>query len=222
MNELWPTRRFSLGVYVFRGAEVLDFGAPYGVFSIASRLAPGLEVFALGQSLEPIEVHPGLSVVPSFTLDNPPEMDALLLPGGPGVRREMTSEPLRLFLKSLPQECILASICSGSLMLGRMGFLDGVRATTRKEPDRGIFSSSQSSMLAALVDVAPDSRISHARIADGGRVITAGGASAGLELGLHLLRRAGHDESFVAEVARIMDYTIGYEMYVADLETCGR
>ena len=221
MSALWPDRRFRLGVYVFQEAEILDFGAPYGVFSIAAGLAPGLEVFVLGESLRPIEVSAGLKVMPSYSLEDPPRIDALLLPGGLGVRREMTSEPLRLFIMGLPGDCILASVCSGSLILGRMGLLDGILATTRKEPDRGALSSSQSSMLTALEDVAPRSRISHARLVDCGRIITAGGASAGLELGLHLLRRAGHDESFVAEVARVMDYTVGYEMYVGDLEQCG-
>jgi hypothetical protein len=35
-----------------------------------------------------------------------------------------------------------------------------------------------------------------------------------------LLRRAGHDESFVSEVARVMDYTVGYELYIGDVEQC--
>ena len=55
-----------------------------------------------------------------------------------------------------------------------------------------------------------------ARLVDAGRIVTAGGISAGMELGFHLLRRAGYDESFVADVARVMEYHAAYELYRSD------
>ena len=69
--------------------------------------------------------------------------------------------------------------------------------------------------------MAPAVYSSRARLVDSGRILTSGGAAAGLDMGLHLLRRAGRDEAFVSEVARLMDYTIGYEMYVDDIERYG-
>ncbi len=51
---------------------------------------------------------------------------------------------------------------------------------------------------------------------DAGRIVTAGGITSGMEMGFHLLRRAGYDEAFVAEVARVMEYTAAYELYRGD------
>jgi transcriptional regulator GlxA family with amidase domain len=67
-----------------------------------------------------------------------------------------------------------------------------------------------------LAELAPAVQISRARVVDAGRMITAGGIASGMEMGFHLLRRAGHDETFVADVARIMEYSAAYELYRDD------
>jgi transcriptional regulator GlxA family with amidase domain len=54
-----------------------------------------------------------------------------------------------------------------------------------------------------LAEIAPKCRISRARVVDAERVITGGGITSGMEVGFHLLRRAGYDEGFIAEVARV-------------------
>ena len=69
-----------------------------------------------------------------------------------------------------------------------------------------------------LARLAPQARISRARVVDQGRIITAGGITSGMELGFHLLPRAGWDEALVAEVARVMEYTGAYELYKDDVE----
>ena len=66
--------------------------------------------------------------------------------------------------------------------------------------------------------VAPACRVSRARVVDAGRVLTAGGITSGMEMGFHLLRRAGYPEGFVAEVARVMEYSAAYELYRNDRE----
>jgi hypothetical protein len=48
--------------------------------------------------------------------------------------------------------------------------------------------------------------------------VTAGGIASGMEMGFHLLRRAGYDEIFISEVARVMEYTLAYETYRDDIE----
>ena len=69
-----------------------------------------------------------------------------------------------------------------------------------------------------LAKIAPRSRISRARVVDAGRIITAGGITSGMEMGFHLLRRAGYSEEFVAEVARVMEYSKAYALYRDDVE----
>jgi transcriptional regulator GlxA family with amidase domain len=100
-----------------------------------------------------------------------------------------------------------------------MGLLDGLPATNRKEPDRLESSATGKVPIDRLAEIAPACRISRARVVDAGRIVTAGGITSGMEMGFHLLRRAGYDEDFVAEVARIMEYTQAYEAYRDDLET---
>ena len=53
-------------------------------------------------------------------------------------------------------------------------------------------------------------------------MITAAGISAGMEMGLYLLRRAGHDEAFIDDVARVMEYTKAYKAYREDREMAAR
>jgi hypothetical protein len=99
-----------------------------------------------------------------------------------------------------------------------MGLLDGLSATNRKEPDRVEAKPPGKVPLDRLADIAPGVKISRARVVDQGRIVTAGGISSGMEMGFHLLRRAGYDEDFVAEVARVMEYSEAYALYREDLE----
>jgi len=73
-------------------------------------------------------------------------------------------------------------------------------------------------MVHDLAQIAPKCRISRARVVDQGRIITGGGITSGMEMGFHLLRRAGYDEEFISEVARVMEYSEAYALYREDLE----
>jgi transcriptional regulator GlxA family with amidase domain len=100
-----------------------------------------------------------------------------------------------------------------------MGLLDGLVATSRKEPDRVEAKPPGKVPIDRLADIAPACTISRARVVDTGRVITAGGIASGMEMGFHLLRRAGYEEAFIAEVARVMEYTKAYRLYKDDIQT---
>ncbi|TAL93524.1 MAG: hypothetical protein EPN69_07180 [Rhodanobacter sp.] len=67
-----------------------------------------------------------------------------------------------------------------------------------------------------LAKIAPTCRIDRHRIVDEGRIITAGGISSGLETGLYLLLRFGHDEAFVDSVAQIMEYERQWALMKSD------
>jgi transcriptional regulator GlxA family with amidase domain len=55
-------------------------------------------------------------------------------------------------------------------------------------------------------------------VVDAGRIVTGGGIASGMEVGFHLLRRAGYDEVFINEVARVMEYQQAYDGYRHDIE----
>jgi transcriptional regulator GlxA family with amidase domain len=209
---------FRLGVYVFKDAEIVDFAAPYGVFSVARRFDPELDAFLIADAARPVQAQAGFTVLPNYAFQDRPAMDAFLIPGGFGTRQEMHNRRLHEFVQSLPEATLLTSVCTGSWVYGRMGLLDGVCATNRKEPDRLEASGFGKVPIDRLAEIAPACRISRARVVDAGRIVTAGGIASGMELGFHLLRSAAYGEDLVAEVARVMEYRAAYELYREDVE----
>ena len=210
---------FRLGIYVFKDAEIVDFAAPHGVFSVARRFDPELDAFLIADAMRPVQAQAGFTVLPNYCFDDRPAMDAFLIPGGFGTRQELYNRRLHEFVRSLPETTLLTSVCTGSWIYGRMGLLDGLPATNRKEPDRVESGAGGMVPLDRLAKIAPACRVSRARVVDAGRIITAGGITSGMEMGFHLLRRAGWDEALIAEVARVMEYSAAYDVYRADVET---
>ncbi len=212
-----PTRPgFRLGIYVFEDVEIVDFAAPYGVFSVARRFDPELDAFLVAEALRPVQAQAGFTVLPNYGFSDRPAMDAFLIPGGAGTRPEIHNRRLHEFVRALPEETLLASVCTGSWIYGAMGLLDGLPATNRKEPDRAEATPPGMVPLDRLARIAPACKPSRARVVDAGRIVTAGGITSGMEMGFHLLRRAGYAESFIAEVARVMEYTAAYALYRDD------
>ncbi|HKA48083.1 MAG TPA: DJ-1/PfpI family protein [Candidatus Dormibacteraeota bacterium] len=210
---------FRLGIYVFKDAEIVDFAAPYGVFSVARRFDPELDTFMIADAMRPVQAQAGFTILPNYSFQDRPAMDAFLIPGGFGTRQEMHSRRLHEFVRSLPQETLLTSVCTGSWVYGVMGLLDGIPATSRKEPDRVEASAAGMVPIDRLARVAPACQVSRARVVDAGRIVTAGGITAGMEMGFHLLRRAGYGEDLLSEVARVMEYSAAYQLYRDDRET---
>lgn len=209
---------FRLGVYVFKDAEVVDYAAPYGVLSVARRFDPELDVFLVAESMRPVQTQAGLTVLPNYSFADQPDINAFLIPGGFGTRQEMHNKNLHRYIRSLPESCLLTSVCTGSWIYARMGLLDGLAATNRKEPDRLEASHLGKTPIDRLAEIAPACRVSHARVVDAGRVVSGGGIASGMELGFHLLRRAGYSEEFISDVARVMEYSKAYQQYKHDID----
>lgn len=209
---------FRLGIFVFKDAEIVDFAAPHGVFSVAKRLDPELDAFLIADAMKPVQAQAGFTVQPNYSFQDKPSMDAFLIPGGHGTRQETHNKRLHQFINSLPEATLLTSVCTGSWIYGEMGLLDGLKATNRKEPDRVEKSGSGKVPIDRLADIAPACKLSRARVVDAGRIITAGGIASGMEMGFHLLRKAGYDEGFILEVARIMEYEEAYKIYKDDID----
>src|SRR5438128_5171449 len=209
---------FRLGIYIFKDAEIVDFAAPHGLFSVARRFDPELEAFLIAEALRPVQAQAGFTVLPNYAFNDRPAMNAFLIPGGFGTRQEIRNTRLHEFICALPDSCLLTSVCTGSWIYGKMGLLDGLPATNRKEPDRVEASPTGKVPIDRLAEIAPACRISRARVVDAGRIITAGGIASGMEMGFYLLRRAGYDENFISEVARVMEYHQAYAVYRDDIQ----
>ncbi|HUJ29174.1 MAG TPA: DJ-1/PfpI family protein [Myxococcales bacterium] len=207
---------FRLGIYVFKDVEIVDFAAPHGVFSVARRFNPELDAFLIADAMRPVQAQAGFTVLPNYCFSDRPAMDAFLIPGGYGTRQELNNGRLHEYVRSLPDSTLLTSVCTGSWIYGKMGLLDGVLATNRKEPDKVEQTPPGMTPIDRLAVIAPKCKISRARVVDQGRIVTAGGITSGMEMGFHLLKRAGHDDRFISEVARVMEYSAAWELYRSD------
>ena len=128
----------EVGILLFENIEVLDFCGPFEVFSV-TRLneekrreeSSPFHVFLVAETKEPIVATGGMRVLPDFRLNECPELDVLVVPGGLGTRKEMNNEPLLRWIAERSRQVeTLTSVCTGALLLGRAGLLDGKRATT--------------------------------------------------------------------------------------------
>ncbi|TNE83431.1 MAG: DJ-1/PfpI family protein [Gammaproteobacteria bacterium] len=192
----------KLGILVFDEVEVLDFSGPFEVFSVARlneesrRSEPSpFDVMLVAQFDRPVIATGGLKVLPDATFKDCPPLDVLLVPGGLGTRWEMHNEKLLSFVRARAGEVeLLASICTGALILGSAGLLDGRTATTHWHS------------LQLLGELFPSIDVDcQARVVRDGNIMTSAGISAGIDMSLDIL--AGY---FGDEVAR---FTASYMEY---------
>src|SRR5207249_3577678 len=109
----------SIGVFIFDGAEELDFVGPWEVLTMWAKSFPddGVEVFTLAQSPDAVTCAKGLRVIPDHTLDTAPPIDVLVYPGGEGNREHIGDESIASWLHKLADGgTLMTSVCTGSLV----------------------------------------------------------------------------------------------------------
>ncbi|HYL80226.1 MAG TPA: DJ-1/PfpI family protein [Candidatus Acidoferrum sp.] len=194
--------RKRVGILIFPEVEVLDFCGPFEVFSVTRlneerrREEPSpFEVLLLAEHWSPVVTTGGMRVMPDAILDNCPPLDILVVPGGWGTRKEMGNSRLVGWIAERARQVeVLTSVCTGALLLGKAGSLDGRRATTHwRSLDllRQLFPA-----------VAVEEKL---RVVDEGRIVTSAGISAGIDLALTIVARY-HGESVAHATARHMEY----------------
>ena len=115
-----------IGMLAFPCMTQLDLTGPYEVFA---RL-PNTRVHLVAQRLDPIETDRGLTILPTSTYAACPQLDVIVVPGGPGQQDLMDDEPTLEFLRRQAKgAAYVTSVCTGSLVLGAAGLLKGRRAT---------------------------------------------------------------------------------------------
>jgi transcriptional regulator GlxA family with amidase domain len=187
----------NLAILLFPDVELLDFCGPFEVFSVAGREfdPPAFRVFTVAESPEPLCARNGLSVNPQYTLADAPQAELLLVPGGRGVRPAMDNVALLDWVRQRARTAeLVLSVCTGALLLGRAGLLDGLEATTH----HGSYD--------ALRRIAPTATVHEGhRFVDNGRFMLSAGIAAGIDMSLHVVARLLGDETATA-TARHMEY----------------
>jgi hypothetical protein len=70
---------FRPGIYVFKDAEIIDFAAPYSVFSVARRFDPEMDAFLIADSLRPVQAQAWFTLLPNYSFPDSPAIDAPML-----------------------------------------------------------------------------------------------------------------------------------------------
>lgn len=198
MTGAAPTQRF--GILVYDDVEPIDVGATYGVLSMARRVIPDIEMFVVAERRGPIALTNGLMIGAHYGYRDCPSMDVLIVTGGGGWRRQSANQATLSFLQNLPRSTIVASICTGSLILAAAGLLNGGKATTRC-----CGAAFESVPLRILQENYRDVEGVEALVVDRGRVVTGGGVTLGIDTTLYLIGRL-FGTAAADEVARLTEY----------------
>lgn len=122
-----PTEHLVIGGLIFPGIDQADFTGPFEVLS----RTPDSEFLVVAQTLEPVIDVQGLILTPQVTMAECPALDVLLIPGGTGVNSLMEDHVILDFIRHQAAGArLVLSVCTGALLCGAAGLLQGRRATT--------------------------------------------------------------------------------------------
>lgn len=198
-------RKLTVGILIFDNVEVLDFCGPFEVFSVTGRLkATGknqgetdtaINVYLLAQNEQPVKALGNFIVQPHYTIQQHPDLDIVVLPGGWGVRAAVQQKEIVAWVKQMSERVtIMSSVCTGAFLLGQAWLLAGRKATTH-----------WGSLDRLAAEFPHTEVIRGVRWVDEGNLVTSAGVEAGIDMSLHLVERLFGRETAEA-TARNMEY----------------
>ncbi|HDR7670233.1 DJ-1/PfpI family protein [Bacillus wiedmannii] len=191
--------KWSVGIFLFNEVEVLDFAGPFEVFSVTEvDEEKPFTVYTVSQNGEMITARNGLKVKPDYSIEDLPPIDILIIPGGKDVREnEVQNDIIINWVRQQMKEVkLMASVCTGALLLAKAGLLEGLKATTHWasiQTFKGDFPN---------VEV-----MENVKFVDEGHIITSAGISAGINMSFHIVKNLLGVE-IAEETAKSMEYDI--------------
>lgn len=186
-----------IGIVLFDGVEELDWAGPWEVLAAWARYFPddGAQVCTLAPAEGPVTCAKGARVLADHTWDDHPPLDVVIYPGGEGTRRQLDDRRVLHWVQDTAADAkLVASVCTGALVLARAGLLDGRPATTHWS------TLDQLGGLGTDIEVRADQRV-----VDDGDVVTAAGVSAGIDMALRLVVRFAGEER-AKQVQKYIEY----------------
>jgi transcriptional regulator GlxA family with amidase domain len=179
----------QIAIPVFAEMTALDAVGPYEVLS----RIPGATVTWVGLTPEPVRADRGLRIVPDAVLEDVTEPDVLVFPGGFGTRALCRDTRVTDWVRQVhAQTTWTASVCTGSIVLGAAGLLDGLTATTHWS----VYDELEATGAVPVTE----------RIVEHERLLIGAGVSAGIDLALTLTARLTHEN-----VAKAIQLGIEYD-----------
>jgi transcriptional regulator GlxA family with amidase domain len=187
----------NVAILIFDDVEVLDFAGPFEVFSVTGRTreVKPFNVYTVAEHKGEVLARNNLSVNPRCTIHDCPPADVVIIPGGWGTRGAMNNTVVINWIRNVAAEAeLVLSVCTGALLLAKAGLLDNLEATTHHM------------QFDLLAQTSPTTTVLRdRRYVDAGKVVTAGGISAGIDMSLHVVARLLGPET-ARETAQYMEY----------------
>ena len=178
----------QIAILLFDDITALDAIGPYEVLASL----PEVKIRMVAKHPGPRRAAGGLGLVADHALSAVPEPDIIIIPGGRGVRDVMNDQDVLNWLRAAHTTSrYTTSICTGALVLGAAGLLQGLKATTHWRH------------LEALREFGAEPV--RERYVVEGKIITAAGISAGIDVSLVLVARLV-GESVARATAKYMEY----------------
>lgn len=185
------TPQKTIGIVLFPSFETLDV---FGPVQMLGKL-PDYRVVFVAEVAGPVRSSQGIEAVASYSFEDAPQLDVLLVPGGMGTRKEVSNEKLLAFLRQQDRGTQLTtSVCTGAALLARAGLLDGRRATTNKVAFAWVAGQSDKVEW-----------VGSARWVSDGKYVTSSGVSAGTDMALSLVERL-YNREMAEKQARRAEY----------------
>jgi cyclohexyl-isocyanide hydratase len=168
------TTTTRIGMLLFPRITQLDLTGPFELF----HRVPGAEVSLIWKDLDPVKATSGMRILPTATLRDGPPLDVLVVPGGFGTAELLEdAEVLEWVATQARGARYVTSVCTGALVLGAAGLLDGYDAATHW----------------AYMDLLPlfGARPMRKRLVVDRNRVTAGGVTAGIDFGLRIVAELG-------------------------------
>ena len=186
----------NIGIYIYNQAEVLDFSGPFEVFSVANRLANlGWNIWLVAEEKSLVEARGVFQVKPHYSIQNVPELDVLIVVGGVHSDELRKTEVINWIRKTTEKTHITASVCTGAFLMAEAGLLDGLEVTTHWEDISDLHRNYKNLQVREGI-----------RWIEQGKLFTAAGISAGIDMSLELVSRLASAE-LAERTARQMEYT---------------
>lgn len=178
----------------YSGLTLLDLVGPLQVLSEFAAVVPGYSTKVVGESVDQIDTDTGMRIIPESTFEQFPSPSVIIVPGGgKGTRDAMKNGEILAYVAASAKTAeIVASVCTGSLILGAAGLLKGLQATTHWS------ARNELEELGA--------KYLQKRWVEDGNIVTAAGVSAGIDMALALVARLAG-----LEWARYIQLSIEYD-----------
>ena len=197
----------KVGIFIFKGVEILDFTGPYEVLAstrVTSKVLnkknvndiykhpSHFKVFTITSKNKMIVTSGGLKVMSNYSFLDAPNFDILIIPGGKGTRSLISNKSVISWLYNKKNTKLIISICTGSLLLAAAGLLKNRKATTHW------------SAFELLKELSPSTKVLKKRyVID--KIFTSAGVASGIDLSLKVVE-SFYGKTVAKNTAKYMEY----------------